>query len=305
MITPLPHDTGEMKEVTPSLTPPDANDMDLNPVLRTKRSFRWPAVAFGVFLIAVAVLAALWLPAALKQDAVGVKQSYADAALNLRQELPVGQSALDTITDPSSTSDELSATVPAISQLDSAARELAAAASEPLPRQIPVFPVDEITALGPLQDVAQIHAAQGSDIARNLGYTYVYRTTIPELLVDGSLPTSADVQEINALSIELASSLVNDSDALSDLPVTEATADLNAAAHAAVERYAFWQDEYLTALSEGSESAAASLIEEMEAITAGLLVQLDAALATARFEIDQQIVELAADLETYLEVLTR
>jgi hypothetical protein len=103
----------------------------------------------------------------------------------------------------------------------------------------------------------------------------------------------------------LASSLVNDSDALSDLPVTEATADLNAAAHAAVERYAFWQDEYLTALSEGNESAAASLIEEMEAITADLLIQLDTAMATARIEIDQQIVELAADLETYLEVLTR
>lgn len=297
--------TSEIDAFAPGDALPIDDDAGLNPVLRSKRSFRWPAVAFGLFLIAIAALAALWLPAALEQDAVAVRQTYADAALALRQQLPVGQSALDVITDPSSSEDAIAAAVPAISQLDSAAHELAVAAAMPLPRQLPVFPVEEVTELGPLQDSALIHAAQGSDIARNLGYSFVYRTTIPQLLAPDDLPVTADVQTINALSLEMASSLVDDADALGDLPTTEATADLNAAAHTAVERYAFWQDEYLTALSEGDEAAATSLIDEMDDIKASLNGELTSALATARVEIDLQIVELAGDLETYLEALTQ
>jgi len=297
--------TSEIDVLVPDDAPAIGDDPGLNPVLRSKRSFRWPAVAFGLFLIAIAALAALWLPAALEQDAVAVKQTYADSALALRQQLPVGQSALDVITDPSSTEDAIAAAVPAISQLDSAAHELAVAAAKPLPRQLPVFPVEEVTELGPLQDSALIHAAQGSDIARNLGYSFVYRTTIPQLLAPDDLPVTADVQTINTLSIEMASSLVDDADALGNLPTTESTADLNAAAHTAVERYAFWQDEYLTALSEGDEAAATSLIDEMDDIKATLNGELTSALATARVEIDLQIVELAGDLETYLEALTQ
>jgi hypothetical protein len=133
----------------------------------------------------------------------------------------------------------------------------------------------------------------------------VYRTTIPQLLTTGELPTSADVQTINALSVSLASSLVDDSNALSDLPTTEAAADLDDAAHAAVERYALWQDEYLTALAEGDAAAATSLIAELDEIRLHLESSLVEALGVARIEIDKQIVELAVSLETYLEALTR
>ena len=70
-------------------------------------------------------------------------------------------------------------------------------------------------------------------------------------------------------------------------------------------RYAFWQDEYLTSLSEEDEASAAILIEEMDGIKADLDEQLTNALATARVEIDLQIVDLAGDLERYLEELTR
>lgn len=297
--------TGEMDAIVTPIVPGTDEVDNLNHVLRTRRPFRWPALAFGIFIVIVAALAALWLPAALKQDATVVKQSYADASLALRQELPQGQSALDTITDPSSTSGELSAAVPKISQLDSAAHALSVVAAEPLPTQIPFFPIDEITSLDPLQDTAQINAAQGSDIARRLGHAYVYRTTIPLLLTTGDLPATADVQTINALSVMLASSLVADATALSDLPIIEATADLNELAHASVERFATWQDEYLTALTEGDQEAAMQLIEEMDDLRSGLATELDAAMATMRLEIDLQIVELAADLETYLDELTR
>lgn len=302
---PLDDLTGDMDVIAPLTDDPTASSDDLGHVLGTRRSFRWPAIAFGLFILAVVALAVLWLPAALQQDATVVKQSYADASVTLRQELPTGQDALDTITDPSSTSAELSGAVPQISQLDSAAHGLATVAAEPLPRQLPVFPVEEITALEPLQDSAQINAAQGSHVARQLGTAYVYRTTIPALLPAGPLPVVADVQTINALSIELASSLVEASAAVSDLPTTEATADLNVLAHATVERFAAWQDEYLTALTDGDEEAATQLLAELDDMRSDLTVSLAAAMSTMRVEIDLQIVELAGDLEEFLVELTR
>lgn len=297
--------TGEFEiPVRPSSHTGDI-DAGLSPVLQTRRSFRWSAVAFGVFLVFVVGLAFLWLPVTLRQDAIAIRQTYADSALALRQHIPTAQTSLDAITDPETPPGELSLAVPIISQLDSLAHELGAAATAPLPRTLPLLPNEEVTALEPLQDTAQIHAAQASELARQLGYSYVYRTTIPQLLTTGDLPTSADTQTINALSLSLASSLVDDSTAISDLPTTEATADINNAAHAGVERYASWQDEYLTALSEGDEPRAANLIGELEDLRTGLRTELDTAMGTARVEIDQQIVELATDLESFIRELTR
>ena len=298
-------DTSGTEAIDPSLSIEPHDDTQLSPVLRTRRQFRWPVLVFVVALVAVGATAVFWMPAALKQDAAGVKTSYANASIALRQQLAPGQAALDAITDPSSTPQELSASVPVISQLDSAAHRLGVAASEPLPRQLPFYSVPEVVELGTLQDAAQINAAQGSDVARQIGYTYVYRTTIPQLLQTGELPTSADVQTINALSVSLASSLVEDSAALGDLPTPEFASDLNETAHAAIERYASWQDEYLTALADGDESATRALIDELDEIRFGLDSMLIDALGVARVEVDLQIVELAVSLDSFLEDLTR
>lgn len=300
-----PDATGELEILVSPFSAAGDDDAGLSPVLRTRRSFRWPAAVFVVFLIVAVALAILWLPVALRHDTIAVKQTYADSALALRRHMPSAQAALDGITSPETTSEELSSTVPIISQLDSLAHELEVAAATPLPRTLPLLRNGDVAALEPLRDTAQIHAAQASEIARQLGYSYVYRTTIPHLLTTGDLPTVADVQTINSLSVSLASSLVDDSTAISDLPTTEATADLNDAAHASVGRYASWQDEYLTALSEGDESAAAKLVDELEDLRSGLKTDLDASGGIARVEIDQQIVELAADLEAFIGELTR
>ncbi|GMQ92905.1 MAG: hypothetical protein BMS9Abin12_0382 [Acidimicrobiia bacterium] len=299
------HSTGEMEIPVPPAAPHEPDDTGLSPVLRTRRAFRWPAVTFGVFLVAVAALAVVWLPAALRQDAIVIKQTYADGALAVRLYLPTAQTALDAITSPDTTQDELFSAVPIISQLDSLALELQVTATAPLPRQLPLLPNEEVVALGPLQQTAQIHAAQASDVARQLGYAYVYRTTIPTLLTTGELPTTADTQTINTLSVSLASSLVADSAALSDLPITETAAGLELSARAAVERYGSWQEEYLASLSEGDEAAATLLIAELDNLRSGLMTELETTMRTFRVEIDDQIVVLAADLENFLAALTQ
>jgi hypothetical protein len=298
-------DTRGMEAIDPALSIEPHDATQLSPVLRTSRPFRWPVLLFVLALLALGAATVFWLPTAIKQDAAGVKTSYANASIALRQQLAPGQAALDTITDPSSTPQELSTSVPVISQLDSAAHQLTVVAAEPLPRQLPFYSVPEVVALGSLQDSAQINAAQGSDVARQVGYTYVYRTTIPQLLETGELPTTADVQTINALSVSLASSLVEDSAALADLPTPAFASDLNDASHSAIERYASWQDEYLAALADGDESATRALIDELDEIRSELDSMLNDALGVARIEIDLQIVELAASLDSFLGDLTR
>lgn len=285
--------------------PPHAEDIRLAPVLRTRRWFRWPTVALGVSIIAAIAVAAVWVPAALRQEALATRHAYAEASLSVREYLPISQGALAAITDPDSDSEELSSAIPAISELDSHAHNLESAADEPLPRRLPLVSIESVEVLDSLRDTAQIHAFQASDIARRLGYAYVYRSTIPQLLSTGDLPTVADVRTINTLSVDLASSLVDASMALSDLPDTESLANLNEAARGAVARFASWQDDYLTALSEGSETAAESLVSEMQELRSNLASELRDAMALVRFEIDHQIVGLATELDAFLEELTQ
>ncbi|MEE8486513.1 MAG: hypothetical protein V3S38_08215 [Acidimicrobiia bacterium] len=285
--------------------PPNAEDTRLAPVLRTRRWFRWPTVVFGVFVIAAVAVAAVWVPAALRQEAVATRQAYAEASLSVREYLPISQGALAVITDPDSNSVELSSALPAISELGSHAYNLESAADAPLPRRLPLVSIESVEMLDSLRDTAQIHAFQTSDIARRLGYAYVYRSSIPQLLSMGDFPTVADVRTINTLSVDLASSLVEASMALSDLPDTESLANLNEVARGAVERYASWQDDYLTALSEGSETAAESLVSEMQELRSNLASELRDAMALVRFEIDHQIVGLATELDAFLAELTQ
>jgi len=287
----------------PTLDAPPV-EVDLSPIHGPRRMFRWSMVVFGILLLTVAAIAAYWIPASARQEAVSVKQSYADDASALRQYLPTAQSALGTMTDPATPQSELAAVVPTISSLESLAAMFRSTATQPLSSPMPLLPNSEVAALKPLQDTAQIRAAQASDIARSLGSVYVYRTTVAALLVTDNLPTVADTQTINALSLSLATSLVQDSNAISDLPRTEMSDSLNNAALASIARYASWQEEYLSALSEGDETGTARLVAELDDIRTSLDTQLSAMLVVARSDIDQRIVDLASDLEVFLTELT-
>ncbi|MDK1017966.1 MAG: hypothetical protein QGD89_00990 [Actinomycetota bacterium] len=298
-------DTGEMEiPAVPSVFGP-FDDTQLSPVLDMTRRFRWSTVAFGVFVLAMVVLAVVWVPTTLNRDALGIRQAYAETALALRQYLPTSQSALDAITTRSSVPDELAATIPMISQLDRRSNDLELAALTALPRQLRFLTNDAADTLGPLQDTARIIAAQGSDVARQLANAYAYRTAVPALLASEDLPTAADAQTISALTVLLASSLVDDSSALTDLPDVDVFAVLNEAVRTAVERYAVWQDEYLTALSQEDETTATALLAEREDMRAALGKALDASLSALRIELDQQIVDLASDLDVFLAELTQ
>ncbi len=303
---PTPPELSEVTTEMDIISPGQAfDDTVLAPALRTRRRFRWPVAGFLVFAIAAFGVAALWLPRAVENEAFAVRQSNYDATLAVRSYLPTAQTALDAVTDPASTPDVLSASVPIISQLSSHATNLATTAQEPLPPRIPLVSSQAIDDLAPIQDQSAILASDASEVARRLGHGYVYRTSIPELLDTGDLPASASTQEINTIAILLASSLADDAALISDLPTDPAFASVLTRATQAQERYGPWQIAYLGALTSNDPETAAGLIAEIAAIKSSLAEENEATLLAFRSSLDGRIVSLAGELQAHLDHLTR
>jgi hypothetical protein len=218
----------------------------------------------------------------------------------VRDYLPTTQIALDAITNPESSPDQVSGAVPVIAEFDTKAFALETVTSEPLPSVFPLVPSGAIEALDPLKDAGAILGAASSGLARRLGNAYVYRTSIPLLLDTGSLPISATTQEINEISVELASSLASDAAIVADLPDDPAFIQVKATAVEALDRSAQWQDAYLGALTGEDTETASTLVAEVDGITKDLADTNRAALLAFRTEADLGIVELAGNLDQYL-----
>ena len=290
----------DLTDESPEIDEPEPVDEALEPVVRSRRNFRWPIVIVLLLAIAAVIVAAVWLPIAARNEAQAVRVAYYDAAFLVRDQLPESQVALDAITDPSSQPNDVTASVPIIAELDTRAFALEEVTSEPLPTTLPLIPSGEIDQLEPLQDRGAVLGSASSDLARRLGNAYVYRTSVPLLLDLGELPTSATTEEINALAVRIASTLAADAGIVADLPDDPAFTAVKSAAETALERATVWQDEYLEALANEDPDAASVLVSEMDQIRTGLATVSVDALIAFRTEMDLVIVELAADFDAYL-----
>ncbi len=304
VIPPAEPPTPRQSAPPPTPPPSDQVDAELAPQVRSSRSFRWPVVAL-IGLVAVVIgIAAFWLPRATKAEAVAVRQSYYDATVAVRNQLPASQAALDVITNPTSSSDDLNGSIPAIAQLDTLAFDMQDVAAEPLPTVLPLVPKGPIDELEPLQETTSILGQEGDEIAKRLGNAYIYRISIPVLLSPGNLPISAGTETINTISVTLAASLADDAGVVAELPDDPTFEEVHAEALATHDRYAVWQQEYLAALTGEDQDEAQALINELDAMRSDLNASNDAALSVARTEMDGRIVSYAVELETHMTVLT-
>ena len=303
---PPPPNLGDTSEAPVVVDEADELDkMLLAPALRTGRRFRWPVAIFLIAIIIAIGIAVIWFPRAADQEALAIRQSNYDATLAVRTYLPTSQAALDSVTNPASSTDDVAAAIPTISALSSHATTLSDAAREPLPTQLPFFTSGAIEQLGPLQQRSSILASETSEIARRLGHGYVYRTSVPELLATGDLPSEATTQEINTIAVDLASSLASDAEVLGGLPNDPSFAVVLEAASQAVDRYALWQDEYLAALAAGDPELATTLVDELTTLRSDLNALNTVALVTFRSEMDERILSLADQLDVHLTDLAR
>jgi len=277
----------------------------LAPPLQTRRPFRWSAFGLGLVVVAAIVLAIVWLPRAADSAAAATRTSYYDASLTVREFLPTAQASLDIVTKPSSTDAALGTVIPVVSELTSHASNLAATAAEPLPTVLPFVPSDALDELPPLRDRSAILATDASEIARQLGYAYVYRTSITDLLVVGDLPATAATEEINALSVTLAASLAENASLVADLPSNTAFDAIASSAADAVGAYAQWQEDYLAALANGDAAAAETLINDIRTVRDTLISQTEQTLVSFREILDDRIVSLSGEFDEHLGNLSQ
>jgi hypothetical protein len=298
--------TGEADAV-PGAGPPqnETDDPQLSPALRSGRRFRWPVIVLFVAGVGLLAAAVFYLPRAVETEALTVRQSYYDAASGVRTYIPEAQLALDAITNPGSSQQEVSASVPMISELDSRAFALETATAEPLPDVLPLVPSAPIDELAPLQDRGAILGGASSALARGLGNAYIYRTSIPLLLDTGPLPAAATTQEVNEISVRLSASLASDAGIVADLPNDPNFTVVADAATVTVARYRTWQDEYLTALTGEDAEDAGALISEIETMRADLAAINESSLLAYRTDADGRLVTLAGELDAYMTAVTQ
>lgn len=263
-----------------------------------RRSYgRWIAAGFVVVVVAIIGWLAYSLLHGVQRDADELASTYRTSLTAMRNELPTTQAALQVLTDPASSPDEVSAVVPAIGDINTRATVVVAQATTPLPSTLPFVPRTPLDDLEPTRSSMLILGAEAEGISGRLATTFAYRAAVPMLLATPQLPVQADSATVDQLSVDLAESLATTARLISELPTDPTFAATRELATTASERYATWQLEYLDALREGDTTRATALVTELGVTKSAIERELDRALQTVRSEIDPKIVELAAETE--------
>jgi len=270
---------------------------ELSKKLAGNRSFRWGMVALAAIL-AIAVLAAIvYVPVAANNRATTTANSYGSALVDYRNNLPGAQAAVIVLGDPAASESDLDGVIPATADLQEHAGTVTDLATEPLPATLPFAPRNRIDALEPTRSSMLVLGAEGQDIAERMGRGYVYRTTVPNLLATGELPTEGDAATVDRLSVDFAAVLAETSGLASDLPEDPLFDQVKWATAEAAEWFATWQLDYLDALRSSDADAAAELVAELEDVRIAIAETLAAALDALGRELNEQIIVLAGGIE--------
>ncbi|MEA2010909.1 MAG: hypothetical protein U9N78_09395, partial [Actinomycetota bacterium] len=270
---------------------------EVSPRLGRRGLGRWLVAVLLVLAVAALVAAAVLLPRAVQTEADALAADYSQSLTDLRNELPDSQDALATLTDPTSTPEAISASVPAIGDLNTRGTVVISHATAPLPPTLAFVPRGPLEALEPTRTTMLILGAEAEGISGRLATTFTYHSTIPALFSTPELPVEADSATTNALSVSLAESLADTARLVADLPPDPTFDETRDLATQASERYAPWQLEYLDALREGDTERAADLIVVLDAARDDIEASMDRALGVVRTEVDPRIVTLAGETE--------
>jgi hypothetical protein len=271
---------------------------DVSPRLGRRGFGRWLAGALFILVVTAVAVAVLMLPRAVQSEADALAADYTRSLTDLRNELPHSQAALASLTDPASTPEGVSASVPAIGDLNTRGTVVISLATTPLPSTLVLVPRRPLEALEPTRTTMLILGAEAEGISGRLATTFTYRSTVPALFATPNLPVEADSATTDALSVALAESLADTARLVANLPPDPTFAQTRDLATKASERYATWQLEYLDALREGDTGRAADLVVELDTARESIAAALDVALSVVRAEVDPRIVTLAGETES-------
>lgn len=302
-------DTGEFAVVpAPAATGPAALEHwtpeGLSRPLRSRRNFRWGVFGLALVVGAAATAAIIWLPRLAEQRAAVTADEYRTTLTDLRNELPDSQRTLAVLTSPETPDEDLSVVIPATAKLDAKADMVNQLATEPLPSTVVPLPRNPLRELADTREDMTFVGAAGESIATRMGRGYVYRTTMPLLLATPELPTVVTgSQQINELSVALASSLADSVDLVASLPSDPAFDSVRNEAIVAVQRFEDWTLDYLATLRTGDAVTAQALVDELETISTDLANRTTQALLVLRSDVDAEIIALAATIEAVLTAM--
>lgn len=271
--------------------------------VQRRRSVRWPVVLAAVVGVAIAIALLVWLPGTSERRAHAVAAEYDLAFAAILADMPPGQQALATLTEPTSVVEDFGGTVATITQMQTHADEALRLAGEPLPNPWPLASNQPFVALGPYRDSLSVQATSSEAIARRLGDLHDYRTLADRILAVADLPSDPTAADVEDLRTRLASVSTDSASALAKLPDDAALVAHKAAAREAIERFEEWQIEYLEALRAGDTDGATLLAEELRTIRTELDQLMIGALGRIRSEVDADIIDLAGSLQRTLTQL--
>ncbi len=267
----------------------------------SERNFRWTVIITGLVAAGLVAGAIVWLPSIVRHRATARADQYRTAAFDLRNELPSGQGALATATDPEATHEELSELVGPLTDLISVAERLGTVVDAPLPEAPPLLPTGPIDELVPLQDRLGPLAGQATAIQQRISDLVQYRILLAGVTSLPDLPTEATAADINELRVTLAAFHADGIGIVNQMSPDAVLTEHLDEVRAALDQFADWQTDYLEALRQGDD--ATDLISEITTTFENLDRTIVPPLAAIRAETDADILDLAQELDNAMVVI--
>lgn len=184
----------------------------------SSRSFRWSVAGLLVLLVIGALVLSVMATRVPTAQANAIATQYRSGLQSLVEAVPAAEQAALQATDPSVSGPELSETVVSLARLEARAAELGAMAAQPLPDPPLAAFNDPLRSLVPARDELQQTAQEAQLVAERVTRILDYRLTLAQAFRLPPLPISATPDETADLSVDLAVSVADTIELISQLP---------------------------------------------------------------------------------------
>lgn len=262
--------------------------------LSEKPVLRWIA---GVALTIVAILLVVWLVASVGgPDAPPAAAQAATAVSTAETSAASVRDAIDVLVEPNSSGVELNEAAIALSEFDTAARQVASAANRL---------ADQHEGADVASTLLISASDEGTAIERRLGAALTYRLVFERAFILPDLPDSADITRAADISFELSAMVADTQRALDQLPFEALLEDHRKLAAQALADIEILSGMYVEALREGQTGTAARHSKTIVDLADETRNVLAATLPEVGNEISEQVGQFEAALDEAVTALAR
>jgi hypothetical protein len=242
------------------------------------RRHSWTLGGLVVLVTSIAWLIGVGAPALDARLAESTLSDYDRALVAIDSSIFDARQALAVLTDPGSDSADLSESLENMTPFVSATSFARTAVAAALPETPPLVPRTRIEAVVPTRISVAGVADQAEAVADRLGTLLTYRLLADGLFVLPHLPTVADGDAVETLSVEIAAALAASVEAAVSLPTDPLLETHRRAVTDTLGRLEALRGDYLAALRAEDEAGAAAIVAEVDAALAAVTDTLGTSL---------------------------